>query len=275
MSDNCIVVVASDLHTGSTVGLSPPYVQLDDGGTHKASKLQRWFWRNWLDTWAFYKELKEKEQLPLVFVLNGDAADGDHHDTPQVITRNKATQLRIAVKTLEPTFDVVDKFFIMRGTESHVGKSAWIEEILAEDIGAEKCSDEMHSWWHLYANFGGVTFDIKHHPEAGSGRPWTAANPANTIAYMVSSKYALDGKKPPDVAVRAHRHTFMDNGTTYKTRVFQTPPWQFSTAFVHRIGMGGDPPVCGSIYFVCRDGRYFYDKKFYEVKRGNPVKVKF
>lgn len=220
--------------------------------------------------------MKRREKLPIVFVLNGDAADGDHHDTPQIITRNKATQLRIAIEVLTPALDIADKVIVMRGTESHVGKSAWIEELIAEDIGAVPAAEGMWSHWHLYAEFGGVTFDIKHHPEAGSSRPWTAPNAANTIAAMVSMKYAMNGDKPPDIAIRSHRHHFLaTERESYPTQAFQTPAWQFSTAFVHRIGMGGEPPSCGSYWFICRDGEYEYGRRRYQVKRGRPVKVTF
>ena len=272
--NNCITTIVSDLHTNSTVGICPPNIQLDDGGTYRQSKIQKWFWRNWLDTWQKYKDIKARENLPLVLIVNGDAGDGDHHDTPQIITRNPTTQLRIAVDTLKPALDVADVIIIIRGTEVHVGKNAWIEEKLAEDIGAFPCNDEMHSWWHLYAEFGGVTFDVKHHPESGSMRPWTAGGEANRIAAILTYNYALSGMRPPDVAFRAHKHKFLDSGTTHPTRVFATPAWQFSTAFVHRIGAGGDPPRCGSVYLICRDGKYVPDVIDYQVKRSKPVPVK-
>lgn len=249
-------------------------MQLDDGGTYKQTKLQRWLWRNWLDTWEIYKDLKKSEGLPLVAIINGDSHDGDHHNTPQIITRNPTTQLRIAVKVVEPVLDVADVVIIIRGTEVHVGKNAWMEEKLAEDIGAFPCNEHMHSWWHLYADFGGVTFDVKHHPESGSMRPWTAGGEANRIAAILTYKYARTGTKPPDVAFRAHKHKFLDSGTTHPTRVFATPAWQLPTAFVHRIGEGGDPPSCGSIYLICRNGKYTPDVISYEVKRSKPVPLK-
>jgi len=42
--DTVIVAVVADTHPNSTVGLCPPEVELDDGGTYHASKAQRWLW---------------------------------------------------------------------------------------------------------------------------------------------------------------------------------------------------------------------------------------
>jgi len=273
--DAAIAVGVSDMHTGSTVGLCPPGVELDDGGTYKPSPPQRWLWRNWVSMWRDYGEMKRHTGLPLVVFINGDAGDGDHHDTPQIITRNPATQLRIAARVLEPVLDVADVHFIIRGTEAHVGKSAWIEELIAEDTGAVPCTDTMHSWWHLLAEIGGVTFDIKHHPESGSMRPWTKGAEANRMAAILLYQYAASGDRPPDIALRAHKHSFNDSGYNHRTRVFTTPAWQFDTAFVHRIGAGGGINPKGSLYFTCRDGDYTFGRMMYQPKRDRPVKVQF
>jgi hypothetical protein len=222
---DAVLAVVSDLHTNSTVGLCKPYVELDDGGRYKASSLQRWYWRSWLDLWERYKSIKEQHKLPLVAIVNGDAADGVPHKTTQVITSNKATQLRMAVDVLEPVLDVADAIIIMRGTPAHTGKAAWLEEALAEDIGAVPFGEHQHSWWHLYAKIGGFTFDVKHHPETGSKVPWAAGAAAARMAAQVVFKYGATGDTPPDFALRAHRHTFMDSGNTYKTRVLCTPAW--------------------------------------------------
>ena len=112
-----------------------------------------------------------------MLVLNGDIVEKDNkRRTHQIITRNDATLLRIAVSTLKPALEWADAIYVVRGTEAHVGKSAEMEEALAYDIGAEK-DGELHSHWHLRAVAGGVRMDIAHHATMG-GMPWTERNAA-------------------------------------------------------------------------------------------------
>lgn len=268
-----LVAVTSDWHTNSTIGLCPPAVNLDDGGTYRASKAQRWLWRNWLDFWQHVAIRKEETAATVIAITNGDAADGDHHDTPQLITRNPETQLRIAVAVAQPMLDVADYHYMMRGTEAHNGKNNWMEEAIARDIGAVESPYDTASHWHLYAKFGGVTFDVMHHPESGSMRPWTAGGEVNRIAAILAFEYARTGDKPPDIALRAHKHGYRDSGTTFDTRAFITPPWQLTTAFGHRIGVGGKVQSVGGLLFYCEKGRYTLERKFYRAHRGKPQEL--
>lgn len=269
-----IVAVVSDLHSNSTTGLCPPRFTLDDGGDYVSSKAQRWLWRNWLDYWQTIAALKADTGLPVAAILNGDAHDGDHHNTPQIITRNENDQLRIAVEVVQPVLDVADKIFVIRGTEAHVGKSAWREEALADDIGAVPSADGTASHWHLYADFHGVVFDIQHHPESVASRPWTAGAEANRISAMLVYEYAGSGDRVPDIAIRSHRHQFRDSGTTHKVRTFQLPPWQLATAFVNGpVAAAGKINPVGGMWFVCRDGSYTWDIVRYKPARSKPVRV--
>lgn len=271
---DCIVAAVSDIHSNSTIGICPYSFQLDDGGTYKASKAQRWLWRNWRDYWDRIADMRRDTGLPVVAILNGDLVDGNHHRTTQIITSNEADQLRLAVDVLQPVLDTADRLFIIRGTEAHAGQGAAREEAIARDVGAEESRWGTASWWHLYAEFGGVTFDVMHHGESGSMRPWTAGAGVNRIAAILVYEYARTGDAIPQVALRAHRHTFKDSGTSHPVRVFQTPPWQLTTAFGYRIGVGGKVADVGGLWFVCRKGEVTgWEAVTYRPKRAKPYKV--
>lgn len=272
MADRLVAVV-SDIHSGSTLAVCPYRVPLDDGGEYKASKVQRWLWRKWCDYWETIAALGKDYGLPVTVIINGDIVEGDHHETTQIISRNESTQFRLAIETLEPMLDVAKEIFVVRGTESHTGPSSSMEEMIAADIGAEESPDGKASWWHLYIEFGGVTFDVQHHPESGSMRPWTAGAEVNRIAAILTYEYARTGDRPPDIGLRAHKHGFRDSGVTHPVRVFATPSWQFQTAFVNRIGDGGKLPTFGGLWFVCRDGHYTWDWQPYQPKRARPHRV--
>lgn len=264
-----IVAAISDLHINSTVGLCAPAVNLDDGGTYRSSEAQQWIWANWLDYWSEVKRLKKRQRL--IVTLNGDLVDGDHHDTPQIISRNVSDQHRMTVKALEPMLSLKPhKIFVIRGTEAHAGKSGQYEERIADDIGAERdpvC--DTASWWWLPLEVDGVRFDIAHHGRMG-GRPWTRANGILATAAELTMRCAERGDRLPDVAIRSHLHQPGDSHDNYPVRVLQTPSWQLSTAFAYRIAPGSLLPIGGYI-FDCRAGAYTLYKKLYRPRQREAV----
>jgi len=274
--DSCIVAVVSDLHTNSTTGLCTPYFE-HEGGQHKANAGQRWLWRNWLDYWQVIANLKASTSLPVLAILNGDAHDGDHHGTTEIITRNQADQLRLAVDVLEPLLAVADRLVVIRGTPAHTGEAAWMEETLARDISiAEWHSEEQASWWHLYAELGGVRLDVQHHPEAGSARAWTSGNGANIISASLLMEYAATDDRPPHVAIRAHRHQFVTSGQHRRPFVIGLPPWQLATSYVKtKVAAAGKINPVGGLYLICRDGRYTWEPVIYHPRRERARRIEW
>lgn len=253
-SGRTLVAVISDLHLGSTIGLCPPSLTLDDGGTYMASRAQRWLWLCWQNYWEQVRAARRPGDR-LYVVVNGDIMDGDHHDTPQIITRNPSTILSLASSVLDPVAQEADRLFIVRGTETHVGKSASQEEEVARDLGAVPDAEAgTHSWWVLPMEVEGVNFQFAHHGNVGS-RTWSRGGTVMANAADISLNHLLRGQKPPDVAVRSHMHQFADSGTTYPTRLFHTPAWQLSTAFVARIAPGKVADFGGFLFSV-EDGEY-------------------
>ena len=265
-----LVAIASDLHTNSTVALCPPRVQLDDGGEYVASQPQRWIWRQWL---AFWNEIAEKRAAiggPLFVILNGELADDNHHHTTQLVTRNPADQLKLALLCLKPVTDLLrdgDRLFVTRGTEAHSGVSSHMDETLARELGAENCSESARnggkdadltfSLQNLRIEVQGVRFDVAHHPPGGGGRvPWTRANFAPRLAAQTFYEACERGEKPPHLLVRGHVHRPGDSYDAAPVRALILPSWQLSTAYGYRIG-GGTLPV-GGAYIIC-SGRGAYE----------------
>jgi hypothetical protein len=63
---------------------------LDDGGIYTPSEIQVWNFRNWLDFWE-----RAAKNGPLHIVLNGDAVDGNHHGTVQIVSPHPSVQCDI------------------------------------------------------------------------------------------------------------------------------------------------------------------------------------
>ena len=133
-----IMAAVGDIHSNSTIGVNPPEVQLNEGGTWIANRTNRWRWQCWNDYWDEVERVKEKLGACLHVIINGDAADDPYHATTEVVSTNKATILESAITVYERARNLADHFFMVRGTVAHVGVGAWIEETLARDMDAEK-----------------------------------------------------------------------------------------------------------------------------------------
>lgn len=244
------VAYISDLQTNSTIGICPPVVNLDDGGTYHASRLQRQLWNDYQD--FIDRAQSAKSNGELYVIVNGDIHDGDHHNTSQIISRNPATMQNIAADVLEPVAKIADKMFLVRGTEAHAGKSASLEEDIAKDFDFQKNGNK-RSWWQLYAEFRGYTHDIAHHTSMGS-TPQGRGNAANKLATETIFEYANRGQRPPNFVIRAHVHRYADSFDNYITRAIILPCWQYRTAFIHRINAGKLPSI-GGVLCEIEDGQ--------------------
>jgi hypothetical protein len=249
------------------VALLPPVVTLDDGGSYRASELQRWIWRQWLSFWAEIEERKREMNCPLHVILNGELADDNYHHTTQLVTRNPADQLKFALLVLAPVMRLLgdgDHLFVLRGTEAHSGVNGSMDETLARELGATPAEPELEvvSHWRLWAEFERVRFDVSHHPPGGNGRrPWTKPNFAATLAAMATWEYMDSKVKRPHLRVYGHVHDAADSYDVHPVRVVINPSWQLTTAYGHRIG-GNALPVGGS-YVICEKGSYDLHKRLY------------
>ncbi len=251
-----VLAVTSDHHCGSTVGLCPEEVQLDDGGKYVASKAQRWLWVNWNTYWDKVAAIRKEHDAKLIQVFNGDMTDGDHHGTTQILSGNPTAQASVVNEAMQrPRSMKPDAMFFVRGTEAHVGKSAAFEERIA--LGLQKDGHNVigdpdtgtASWWHAKINVGGWRFDFAHHGRMGQ-RPWTKPNVVNLLAFQIWTEHGLRGEEPPHFAFRSHLHQWADTFNTYPTRLIQTPAWQLATAYVHKVAAESIADVGGVIVLV-------------------------
>jgi hypothetical protein len=250
-----VVAIVSDEHAGSTVAPCPPVVELDDGGEYHASKVQRWLWQSWGDFWDEAARVRDEVDGALRVVSNGDLVEGDHHGTAQIISRHPGIEQAVAKSLLEvPKSKGVESWHIVRGTESHVGKSGKAEEALARWLGAEPDPETGNaSWWHCRMDLDGVRLDFAHHGRMGQ-RPWTRGNVVLNLAAEVFMEYAAAGKPHPHLAVRSHLHQWMDTGSIHPVRVIQTPGWQLKTGYVHKVAANSLIPHIGGALVLIRDG---------------------
>ena len=239
MSPKTNLVVVSDMHVGCRLGLcGPAGAQLDDGGEYKPSSFQRKLWRFWERFWReFVPEVTQGE--PFDVVVNGDALDGVHHGSVTQWSHNMQDQIVEAENILLPVLRAGDgRYFHVRGTEAHVGKSAQYEEILAAGLGAERDEEGRAARYELwYQMASGALIHLLHHVGTTSSMAYEATALSKEMAEL-NNECARWGLKTPDVLVRSHRHRHIEvrlpaSRTTQIAVV--TPGWQGKTPFAWKI----------------------------------------
>lgn len=236
------VIVISDLHAGCQLGLFPVglKIPLDNGGYYVPSKLQKVLWNFWNEFWEDWVPTVTKGE-PYIVVVNGDAIDGIHHNSVTQITHNIADQIVIAEKILLPIREKAAKFYYIRGTEFHGGKSAQWEEILAKNLKAEKDKNGRYSRWSLWLQLNkSALIHFTHHIPytTVSNYSSTAVLRELSEAFLICGRY---GSRPPDIIVRSHRHRAVEvripSRNTYAIGLV-TPAWQYITPFAYRMMPG-------------------------------------
>ena len=260
-----VLAITSDHHTGSTLGLCPPEgVRLDDDGAYKPSKAQLWTWHCWEDYWRAVAQARKDAKADLWCVYNGDLAEGDHHGTSQIISRNPEPAAYVSDRVFSVPGDLSPtRSFVVRGTEAHVGPAGATEEAWARRMKAEKNPEtKTWSWWHLRFQVHGVRFDFQHHGRTGT-RPWTKTSVVGALAAEIFYEHCRTNNAYPHLAIRSHRHQYADSYDAHPTRVIQTPAWQLKTAHAHKVAPESIADIGGIIVTVSPDGRCDVAAKLY------------
>lgn len=257
-----LICVTSDTHCGSVVGLmGPEPFPLDDGGEYVPSDAQRWIWGAWADLWSEAARVRDRENAKLTWLMNGDAVEGDHHNTPQIVSRLAGTHGSIFLKCAEvPLALAPDRIIAVRGTEAHGGASNQTEEGFfraIRDKGGKVIPDSETgnaTWWQFRGMVGGLLIDAAHHGRMGQ-RAHTREGYLRHYAHDIWTEHVMDGHEPPDLCIRSHFHTPGDSGRTIRrgTRVIATPSFQLKTAYVHKKHADSIQPV-GGVLILIRDG---------------------
>jgi hypothetical protein len=214
-------------------------VKLDDGGIYLASKAQLKLLKMWNEFWDIWVPMVTKGE-PYDVCVNGDSIDGVHHNSTTQISHNIEDQVRIAMTLLGPVAANCRNFYMVRGTEAHVGQSATYEEQIAERLGAIPNKEMQYARHELWLYVGDSLVHLMHH----IGSSGSAAYESTAVhKEMVESltEAARQGLEPPSVVVRSHRHrAFKTSFPSNRGEMIAvvTPGWQMKTPFAYKIPGG-------------------------------------
>lgn len=227
------VVCVSDMHCGSDVGLRPPEVELPNGNVNYIGNSihQQFLWDSWLKAIEWVKTVVCDD--PFILLINGDAIEGIHHGSTELVAMEWETHLAIAYHTLKPLTDLTDNILMVKGTECHTQN---LENELACAIGARE--GKAKNQWLFRVN--GVLNDAQHHMGT-TKRKWLESGEGCRI--MANNRLnCLDaGHEPPRVFWRAHRHVggYIEQSGNH---FLVAGAWQFLTRYGHKV-VGDSIPV--------------------------------
>jgi hypothetical protein len=221
------LVVVSDIHCGSSVGLATPETKTKAGNVISFGENihQQWLWENWCKALEQVKEILDGS--PSALLVNGDATEGVHHrNEADLIAALIETHTDMAVDCLRPLSKLCKKTFVTLGTECH---TKHMEDTLAEKLGAveSKAKDK----WHFSIN--GCEIDAAHHMPTTS-RAYLEASHLSICMGNARQNYLRVGHSVPKVFLRGHRHCggyYSDGSGLFGV----TGAWQFLTRHGHKV----------------------------------------
>lgn len=266
------VVVVSDTHVGCKVALCPDAAPLDDGGSYVPSALQRTIKSHWDEFWGeWVPEATHGE--PFAVVHNGDCIDGVHHGSTTQWSHNLEDQGSAAVALLKPIVEACEgRYYHIRGTEAHVGKSGVEEERVAKSLGAKPNAEGQHARYELWLKVGEGLVHLLHHV----GTTGSAAYEATAVHKELTESFVEAGRwdqRPPDMIVRSHRHRCIKitiPTARHFAQAVVTPCWQGKTPFAWKIpGARLSTPQFGGILIrVSDDGILFSRERVWTLDRS-------
>lgn len=251
------VIPLSDFHTGGTTALFPFY-NGDDIGFQPHRKMtgenggwqfkHRTFMPSAKQIEMFRHFTKCAEQIKasrtderFVVVQAGDAIDGKHHDSQQLVTGNIGEQVDVHIWLMEYFLHKIgfdknkgDLLFYGQGTEAHDSDE---EDRISRDLGAEQLPNGDDVFDFLPMDINGARFWFLHQgASAGKGVQSGQA----LYNWMKNQYFACleDARTIPSVCISGHFHSSVYTTYTRKDRTIHgiiLPPFQLKTRFGFRV----------------------------------------
>lgn len=222
-----LLIVVSDIHCGSNVGLAAPETKTKSGNviSFGDNLCQQWLWEKWCEGVERVKNIIGKDKA--VLLVNGDATEGVHHsNSADVIAALIETHTEMAEECLRPFSAMCSSTLVTLGTECH---TKHMEDTLAEKLGAvgKKARDK----WHF--SIHGCEIDAAHHMPTTS-RAYLEASHLSICMGNARQNYLRAGHSVPKVYLRGHRHCgghYSDGAGLFGV----TGAWQFLTRHGHKV----------------------------------------
>lgn len=236
-----LLVSLSDMHSGSTTALFPNRQMTFIHGGKPAiiaspTSEQKQLHDHWVHCGKNIKAMAKSKRL--IVVHNGDAIDGNHHGSIQIITPNQKHQTDIHIELMDELLKLSgfsvkngDELHYTSGTESH---TEWAEYGIKEYYNA--LGAQYHDEMQINVN-GRLVWYTHHGANAGKG-----ANEGNGVRGWLRDIYfdcLKSGITPPDMITTSHYHKAhyqpYTDGYNHTIHGQILPSWQRKTRYAYRV----------------------------------------
>lgn len=237
MNRDTLQVVLSDLHSGSNYAL---FVNRAWRGEKEASRIPSSKQQSIRKVWEEYAETvkRARKGKRVRLIHNGDAIDGDHHNSNDICTRSSLNQADIHIELMNEFQKRIgwqrgDEMYYTRGTQTHVNE---FEDYIGREMNAVTDGEYyVHDLLELNTN-GVISWFVHHGPRRGAG-----ANEGNPVRAWLKNIYheaIKDHTQIPDIVYTGHVHDPTYNDYIYREEMnFKVmygiilPSWQMKTKF--------------------------------------------
>lgn len=258
-----VIAIVSDDHSGHPFALPPSEDGWEsaDGQWIETNDWQKIIWNHWCESWDRVADYRRGGQL--IVVHAGDAVEGVHHGSVQLVTQRIDEQERMHIAAMREGLrrskwrSKRDRLIYIAGTRTHVGEgNSSTERIVRDLLGVDEL-DGTEVRQRLLASANGQLFDIAHKGYALGGRSWTRTN--SMRAWLES--YWEDSLKHkvtmPRYVVRGHRHTYgyselCDDAGVTVSEAFLMPSWKLVDDYVRSFAAEAVASI-GMLVFVVED----------------------
>lgn len=225
-----------DFHSGGLTALFPGYnmtFKLDDKNSlpYQPSALQKSMYKHFMASAKKAKEAKDKQK---VIVINGDAIDGNHHGTAQLVTPNPKHHVEIHIELMENFLEACefsvkngDQLHYVSGTESHVG---WEEYSIVNHF--ESYGAKYHDELRLTVNGRRLWWTHQ------GAKPGKGANEGNAVRNFARDLYfdcLKESQLAPHLISMSHFHKYnydsFNDSHRHTIHAQVLPSWQAKTRF--------------------------------------------
>lgn len=208
----------------------PPNVVSSEGNELVQNRLQQWLWSAWND--VMFGELPRLiGDDEWVLVVNGDAIEGNHHGTKELVSHDESDHVEIAAELLRPLAEKATQTFLVEGTECHTKNH---EHALGRLVNATPDPETGRCAWScLHLRVAGQHV-LAHHHIGTTSRTWLESGEPGRALVNARAEALAVGAPVPDVVIASHRHRWSIVQGPHGTAVV-TPAWQGVTRYGRKV----------------------------------------
>lgn len=240
MNKDTLIVPLSDFHSGGTTALFPDrFIEFASGAVGAPKSKQQAIYKHFEH--CAKEVLKARKDKRLIIVHNGDAIDGVHHASSQIVTYDKREQSDLHVELMNifkkwVNFHQGDLLYYTKGTESHTDNN---ENHIGKELGAVQTNDNFYVFDDLTLTVNDKRIWFTHHgPNSGRG-----PNKGNAFRNWLRDRFyecVNEDRIPPNMIITGHTHDpFWQiyigryKGNYFPLRGMISPSWQLKTRYAN------------------------------------------